>query len=89
MLGKYDRNSRFNAKALQRKFGIKSGIGVIPYNIEFSDACCEAKALDFIMRNLKAGKDDINYYFIQEVRNTVELILKKLNVDISLKKIGD
>ncbi len=89
LLGKYDRNSRFNAKALQRKFGIKSNIGVVPYNIEFSDACCEAKAIDFIMRNLKAGKDDINYYFIQEVRKTVELILKKLNVDISLKKIGD
>jgi len=90
LLGRYDRNSRFNAKALQRKFGIKSGnIGVIPYNIEFADACCEAKSIDFIMRNLKADKDDENYYFIQEVRKAVELILKKLNIDISLKKIGD
>lgn len=89
LLGKYDRNSRFNVKSLQRKFGIKSNIGLVPYNIEFSDACCEAKSIDFMLRNLKADKDDTNYYFIQEVRKTVEIILKSLNVDISLKKIGD
>jgi len=90
LLGRYDKNSRYNVKALQRKFGIKANnIGLIPYNIEFADACCEAKAIDFIMRNLKADKDDANYYFIQEVGKTAELILKKLGIDISLKKIGD
>ena len=89
VMGRYDRNSRFNAKAIQRKFGIKGDIGIIPYNIEFADACCEGKAIDFLMRNLKASKDDPNYYFMQEVRKTVEIILKKLEVNISQKKIGD
>ena len=89
IMGRYDRNSRFNAKAIQRKFGIKGNIGVVPYNIEFADACCEGKAVDFLMRNLKASKDDTNYYFMQEVRRTVEIILSKLEINISQKKIGD
>ena len=88
IMGRYDRNSRFNAKAIQRKFNIKN-IAVVPYNMEFADACCEGKVLDFLMRNLKGDKDDPNYYFMQEVRRTVEIILNKVEINISQKKIGD
>jgi cellulose biosynthesis protein BcsQ len=89
LLGRYDQRSRFNVKALQRKFKIKGSIAVIPYNIEFADSCCEGKAIDFLLRNIKADKDDGNYYFIQEVKNAVELMFKKLKLPVSTKKLGD
>lgn len=89
LISMYDDNSRFNHKMLSRKYGLKNNIGLIPYCREFSDACNDGKAVDFFMRNLNADKDDNNYYFIKEVRNSVELILNKIGIDISLKKIGD
>lgn len=89
LLGRYDKNSRFNMKAIQRKYSIKGKTAVIPYNIEFADACSEGKVIDFFLRNIKADKEDQNYYFIEEARKTVELILDKLNVNILLKKLGD
>lgn len=89
VLGRYDYVSRFNEKNIQRKYKLKDNIGIIPYNIEFADACCEGKAIDFFLKNIKADRDDNNYYFIQEVRRTAELMLKRLNIDISIKKLGD
>ena len=89
LIGKYDKNSKINVKTLQRKYGLKGRITVIPYNIYFSDSCSEGKVIDFFMRNIKADKDDVNYFFIHEVRNAAEIILKKLGVDILKKKSGD
>ncbi|WP_066497520.1 hypothetical protein [Abyssisolibacter fermentans] len=89
LISMYDDNSRFNYKMISRKYGLKKGIGLIPYCREFGDACNEGKAVDFFMRNLRANKDDSNYYFIKEVRKSVQMILEKIDIDISLKKIGD
>lgn len=89
IIGRYDKFSKYNLKAVQRKYGLKDNIAVIPYNIEFADACGEGKVLDFMKRNLKLDKEDLNYNFMNETRQAVELILEKLKVDISVKKIGE
>ena len=90
MFGKYDKNSNFNIKSLQRKFRLLKGkSAIIPYNIHFADACCEGRAIDFFMRNLRAEKDDNNYYFMNEVRKAAQLILNSLNIDVNQKKLGD
>lgn len=90
LIGRYDRSSRYNVKMLRRKYRLRDhDIATIPYNIEFADCCSEGRIVDFFMKNLKAGKDDVNFFFIQEVRKTAELILKKLEIDTALKKSGD
>ncbi|MCX7772103.1 MAG: hypothetical protein N2376_03205 [Clostridia bacterium] len=89
VLGRYDKDSRYNAKSLQRKYTIKDPITVIPYNTEYADACAAGGAIDFIMRNLKSEKDDPNYQFVNEIRRTAGVVLNALNIDIELKKLGD
>ncbi|HEX2945640.1 MAG TPA: hypothetical protein VHT96_06770 [Clostridia bacterium] len=89
LLSRYDKDSRLNAKTIKRRYGLKYDIPVIPYSIEFSDACMEAKLIDFLMRNLNAGKDDLNYTLMCELRKTVKLLLERLNINTELKKLGD
>lgn len=89
LIGRYDNNSRINKKNIMRKYNIKKNIAVIPYNIEFSDACSEGRGIDFFLKNMSVKKDDLNYYFIDEVRNAVKLILTHSGIDIIAKKMGD
>lgn len=89
LVGRYDKDSRFNKKNIMRKYNIKKNIALIPYCIEFSDACSSGTAIDFFLKNISAKKDDLNYYFIEEVRNAVKIILAYAGIDITTKKLGD
>lgn len=85
ILSRYDENSKYNLKAIKRRFG-SFDVNLIPYNTGFADACCEGGAVDFFLKNLKADKDDYNYCFIKAVRETVESVLTHLGIDIEQKK---
>jgi len=89
ILSRYDKDSRLNRKNVMRRYGIKEKLLTIPYNIEFSDACMEGKIIDFLIRNLRADKEDPNYELMKNLREAAEFLLKKLNVNIELKKLGD
>lgn len=89
LLSRYDKDSRINTKNLQRRYGLKEKISVIPYNIQFSDACMEGRLVDFLMKNEMVDSEDDNFFLIKELKNTVTSILEALNVNISLKKLGD
>ncbi len=89
LIGRYDMDSRYNTKNIMRRYGIKKNVAVIPYSIEFSDACSDGRVLDFFLKNLSAKKDDVNYSFINESRNAARLILAHAGIDITTKKIGD
>ncbi len=89
LLSRYNKDSRLNKKNIIRKYNLKDKLAVIPYNIEFSDAAMEGKIIDFLIRNLRADKDDLNFELMNSLRIAVELILKKLNVNIELKKLGE
>lgn len=85
LVGRYDKDSRFSKKNIMRKYNIKKNIALIPYCIEFSDACSCGTAIDFFLKNISAKKDDLNYYFIEEVRNAVKIILAYAGIDIAAK----
>lgn len=89
LISMYDEASRNHLKNIQRRYKIKENIAVIPYCRSFADACNEGKAVDFFMKNVKAGEDDVHYPFIKEVRNSVLCLLKQLDIDINNKKLGD
>lgn len=89
ILSRYDKNSRLNRKNISRKYRLKDRLAVIPYNIEFSDACSEGKIIDFLLRNLKAEKDDPNHELMSSLRSASELLLRKLGINIELKKLED
>lgn len=89
IIGMYDKESRYNLKVLKRKYKSLKDAVVIPYSRQMADACNEGKAVDFLLRNLEATKDDINYNFIKELRNTTRQLLSSTGIDIHLKKLGD
>lgn len=86
LLGKYDENSRFNLRAIRKKFGALQ-VQVIPYDIGFADACSESRVIDFFIKNLPVDRDDIHYSFINGVRDTVEAILGRVGIDVSQKRL--
>jgi cellulose biosynthesis protein BcsQ len=86
LLGKYDPNSKFNLKAIRRRFNM-ANIQIIPYDIGYADACSESRSIDFFLKNLQAVNDDVHYPFISNVRETAETILQRLGVDTVQKKV--
>lgn len=89
MLGNYNPDSRLNIKNIKYRYGFKQEFGVIPYNVEFNDALSEGKVIDFFIKNRQVKKDDPNFYFINETRKSVEILLDKLGIDLNTKKLGD
>lgn len=85
IIGRYDENSRCNLKAIKRKLG-RIEVHMIPYSIEFADACCESNAVDFFLKNLQADKDDFNYFFIKAVKEAAISVLTHLGIEQELKR---
>lgn len=93
LLGKYDDASKYNYKNLSRKykFGEKSSIvtiftkekniGVIPYNTDYFDALLSKKPIEFFL------KSDCNY-FIKGVDQVINLLFKKLNIEVESNWAG-
>lgn len=84
-LSRYDENSKYNLKAIKRRFGYFD-IHVIPYNIGFADACSESRVVDFFLKNLQANKDDFHYSFIKAVREAAAAVLSHLGIDAEQKR---
>lgn len=101
IIGKYNKKSKYNKKNLIRKFefnktnliskfiGSNEKLGVIPYNIEFCDSLNEGKVTEYFLKNLQLKKNDINYYFFNELKDSVEMILKNLEIDTKINRIGE
>lgn len=87
VFGKYDENSRFSYKNIQRKYKFKNRTGIIPYDIEFADACSQSTVIEFLKRNRAVEKDDTHYYLMDEARKSMAMILSSVGIDHKLKKV--
>lgn len=75
IIGSYNRNSKYNLNNISRKYHIsRENIAVIPYNVELKDSISEGRIIEFISRNYNCRKEDYNYYFITELKNTTNMI---------------
>ncbi len=78
LLGRYDKNSKYNIKNVSRYMKEREKICAIPYNTLFSEACNEGTVDDFFIKFRKINPKDKNAYFLEEVKNTAEKIIYKL-----------
>ena len=84
LIGQYNEDSKYHFNNIRRKFHIqKENIGVIPYNVDFMDSLIGGKTIEFLERNRDCRKQDYNYYFMQELRTSTNMILKKVGFDVS------
>lgn len=78
LLGKFDKNSKYTAKNVSRYIKEKETITIIPYNTLFFEACNEGEVADFFIKFRKINPKDKNAFFLKEVKDAAEKIIKKL-----------
>ena len=79
LLGKYDKNSKYNTKNVTRYLKEKKMVSAVPYNTLFLEACSEGQIIDFILRAKNVtDESDANSIFIKEVKAVDENIIFKL-----------
>ena len=85
LIGKYDKFSKYRIKNITRYMGEKNKVSTIPYNTLFFEACEEAKLPDLIFNLRKIDEEDINGFFLSEVKRTSENIMYRLQ-DLAIKR---
>lgn len=78
LLGRYDKNSKYNVKNVSRYMKEKQTIFAIPYNTLFFEACNEGEVADYFIKFRKINPKDKNALFINSVKETAERIIYKL-----------
>ncbi len=78
LLGKYDKESKYNSKNVARYLKEKRGIGAIPYNTLFMESCNEGEVDDFFIKFRRINEKDKNAIFISNVKDTTEKIIGRL-----------
>lgn len=85
VIGKYDKNSKYNKKNMMRYLDEKKELNIVPYNTLFFEAAEEANVTELFLklRNIKDTTDD-NYFFMSEVLKLINNILTRLQ-DLQMK----
>ena len=77
LIGRCDKNSKYNAKNLSRQTN-KRDLYPVPYNTQFLEAINEGKITEFFTKFRGRIHPDENTYFLEEVKKNSERILEKL-----------
>ena len=81
MVGRYDRNSKYNYKNITRYLKEKNQVLTIPYNTLYFEAIEEGTVADLFLkfkRYTNTNKDDENAFFMQEVKRATDNIVYRL-----------
>ena len=85
LIGRYDKYSKNNSKNITRYLGEKNQVLTVPYNTLFMEASEEAGVPDLFLRFRKmAETEDVNGFFISEIRRASENIIYRLQ-DLQMK----
>ena len=81
LVGRYDRNSKYNYKNITRYLKEKNQVLTIPYNTLYFEAIEEGTVADLFLkfkRYTNTNKDDENAFFMQEVKRATDNIVYRL-----------
>jgi len=86
VIGKYNKESKYNKKNLMKYLEEKKNLHTIPYNTLFFEAAEEANVTEFFLklRNIKDTTDG-NYMFMSEVLGLTNSIITRLQ-ELQMKK---
>ncbi|CAH0121170.1 hypothetical protein PAE9249_03696 [Paenibacillus sp. CECT 9249] len=80
LLGRYDRQSRYKAGNIARKYHCKT-LFTVPYSAGLMDACNDHAVIEFFMRNRNVRQGHDHYHVVHEVRRLAKTILEQADVD--------
>ena len=79
LIGKYDKDSKFNKQNVTRYLKEKKAVSVVPYNTLFFEHCSEGAVIDYILDARKVTDEtDTNFTFIKEIKEISNNIIFKL-----------
>ena len=78
LVGRYDANSKQNAKNLARELGEKQEICTVPYNTLLFDASLDNAVANYFLKVKMAGENDRNVMFVEHLRYIDQKIIYKL-----------
>ena len=79
LIGKYDKDSKFNKQNVTRYLKEKKAISVVPYNTLFFESCSEGAVIDYMLDARKVTDEtDTNFTFIKEIKELSNNIIFKL-----------
>lgn len=78
LLGRYDKNSKYNAKNVSRYMKERQIVCSIPYNTLFFEACNEGKVADYFIALRRVSSRDKNKLFIDSVQKMAERLIEEL-----------
>lgn len=87
VLSQYDHKSQYTVKNIKRKFKCKQPIFTVPYNTNYRDASNNQAVIEYFLRARNFNKKNPNYFFIEELRNLAEGIIKLSNKDLGKDSI--
>ena len=85
VIGKYNKESKYNKKNIIRYLDEKKDISLVPMNTLYFEAAEEASVAELFLklRDIKDTSDD-NYFFMDEVLKLTDIIIKRLK-DLKMK----
>lgn len=77
ILSNYEPDVKVRAEYIIGRYKIKRDrIGIVPYNFEFRQALMQGNVIEFIKQNIDCRKKEYNFYFINELKRTCDLIME-------------
>lgn len=77
LIGKCDRQSKYNAKNIARYMNVKD-LYPVPYTTQFLEATNEGKVDEYFMKYRVKSHPDENTYFVEEIKNISTRLLEKI-----------
>lgn len=83
LFGAYDENSRYSMRNIRRRYREinRTNSGMIPYNIEYSDAFSDGRVIKYIERNYQNNSSEPSAEFIRGVEMATDILLRAVGVE--------
>ena len=78
VIGKYNKNSKYNKKNMMRYLNEKKDLNLVPFNTLFFEACNEGNLADFIINYRKVKQNSIQAPIMESISEIGERIIAKL-----------
>lgn len=74
LVGNYDAASELTRSAIVKKYHLRGNqVGMIPHNIEFSDAISKGQVIPYLWKHYECRQEDSNYEFMTAAKEAVSL----------------
>lgn len=81
LIGNYDEDSEMTRGAVLKRYQIPgSRLGVIPHNVQFSDALSDGELIPFLLKNYYCREFDRNYHFMASAKEAAVLFERQLGL---------